>query len=628
VAAPPSRNFSLIDIWLRLQHHKVMHWTLAYAAASYTLLHGVEMVSNSLSWPHIIARMLTLVLILGVPVVMTLAWYHGAKGLQKVSVPELAIITLLGIIAGTILWSMSPSGVDHESGVRVETDANTAAVPAAATTAAFPRTAVAVLPFTNLTGDVNKEYLGDGMAEELINTLTKVQNLKVPARTSTFAYKGRNTDIRQIAKDLGVGTILEGSVRAAGKRIRITAQLINAQDGLHLWSETYDRDFTDVFKLQDDLANAIAKALQPSLTGAKLPIVTPARPTQDVEAYRLYLLGSSLSSRPSEENLLRATEYFQQAIARDPAFGRAYAGLAEVYLKRDNAGPEMEKAARKAIELDPAIAPAHSELAWLASIAGHWLEEDSESRAALAADATDGETHVHYAEMLLKVGHVGRALRETEQAYALAPASPNVLMSLANQYLAVGRDAEAVKYADQAAELGVPKSILVVVYAGVARRAGRFNEAADILINSPGPDDVHRRRINEVARRVYAALAEPAKKSVAVAAVARLYPRTGAPAITTIYHATFCTEGSRHNALLGALDAAFEIANRCLDDMAAAGLRTMGLVSQFFWSPEMRPFRQDPRFQAYATRLGLMEFWQQNGPPDDCDLSNGTLTCH
>ena len=197
-----------------------------------------------------------------------------------------------------------------------------------AATPAAPRTAIAVLPFANLTGDASKEYLGDGMAEELINTLNKVQGLKVPARTSTFAYKGRNTDIRQIAKDLGVGTILQGSVRAADKRIRITAQLINAQDGLHLWSESYDEEFTDLFKLQDTLATAIMTALQPNLHAAAETAVSQGRPTRDVEAYQLYLQGSSLADRVTEENENRAIEYFQQAIARDPKFARAYAGVA------------------------------------------------------------------------------------------------------------------------------------------------------------------------------------------------------------------------------------------------------------------------------------------------------------
>ncbi len=127
------------------------------------------------------------------------------------------------------------------------------------------------MPFVNLTGDASKDYLGDGMAEEVINTLAQVPGLKVPARTSSFAYKGRNTDIRQICRDLGVGTILEGSVRTAGKRIRIAAEMIDAQDGLHIWSHTYDEQFSDLFKLQDDLANAIVQRLQVSLNSARTP---------------------------------------------------------------------------------------------------------------------------------------------------------------------------------------------------------------------------------------------------------------------------------------------------------------------------------------------------------------------
>ena len=225
-----SESLWLRRIWARLRHHKVMQWTLAYAAAAYTLLHGAEMVSNALHWPELVVRITLYSLILGLPIAMLLAWYHGHKAQHRISGPELAMLTVLLIMAGTLLWALSGTKAEHTektvttTGVIADTTSGKSTAPVA------PRTAVAVLPFANLTGDVTKEYLGDGMAEELINTLSKVQGLKVPARTSTFAYKGRNTDIRRIANDLGVGTILEGSVRAAGKRIRITAQLINAQD--------------------------------------------------------------------------------------------------------------------------------------------------------------------------------------------------------------------------------------------------------------------------------------------------------------------------------------------------------------------------------------------------------------
>jgi TolB-like protein/Tfp pilus assembly protein PilF len=623
-SAPAVVPEASLNLWDRLKHHKVMQWTLAYAAAAYTLLHGVEMLSEAQEWPHVIVRIFSLLLILGVPMVATLAWYHGAKGLKRISGGELMIITMLGIIAGSALWALARRSSEHPA---TPTSAAIATAPAAASNATTaPRTAVAVLPFANLTGDASKEYLGDGMAEELINTLTKVQGLKVPARTSTFAYKGRNTDIRQIAKDLGVGTILEGSVRAAGKRIRITAQLINAQDGLHMWSETYDRDFTDVFKLQDDLAGAIARALQPNLTDGQKLGLAPARPTQDVEAYRLYLLGTSLSSRLGDESLLRAKDYFRQAIARDPKFARAYAGLALAELMRSNARPaEYVQNARQAIALDSSVATAHSVLAWSAAIKGFWLEEESEFGAALAADPNDGETRAHYAEQLVKVGHVGKALREAEQANAAAPANPMVAVTLAGIYAAIERDAEAVRYADQAAELGITRDQLGWIYASATRRAGHLSRAA--AGKPPGPDDVHTQRIVEVTRLVYAALAEPARKPAAISSVDRWYPRRDAPAIGTVFQATLCAAGAQQYALLDALDAAYDVANRCLNDMTAAGLRMMGYLPAAFWSLEMRAFRRDSRFQALATRLGLMEYWQQYGPPDECDLNDGKLTC-
>ncbi len=150
------------------------------------------------------------------------------------------------------------------------------------------------MPFANLTGDPSKDYLGDGMAEELINVLVKVPGLTVPSRTSSFAYKGRNTDLRQIAKDLNVSTILEGSVRSAGETIRVTAQLIDAQTDRHLWSETYDRKSSDLFKLQDDLAHEIVTAFKTTMNADLPDISSQDPPTKDVEAYGLYLQGIAL----------------------------------------------------------------------------------------------------------------------------------------------------------------------------------------------------------------------------------------------------------------------------------------------------------------------------------------------
>jgi TolB-like protein len=577
-------------------------------------------------------------LILGLPIAMLLAWYHGHKAQHRISGPELAMLTVLLFMAGTLLWALSGSKAEHTektvttTGVIADTASGKSAAPVA------PRTAVAVLPFANLTGDVTKEYLGDGMAEELINTLSKVQGLKVPARTSTFAYKGRNTDIRQIANDLGVGTILEGSVRAAGKRIRITAQLINAQDGLHLWSETYDEEFTDIFKLQDKLATEITIALQPNLLAAAEVAVKDGPPTRDVEAYTLYLQGVSLTERRSVQNADKAIEYFQQALARDPKFARAYAmiSLAQITLGNLDRPAEhkaaAERAARQALALDPNLAIGHIALAAVNSVPGHYLEMEVHRRAAVSLAPNDAFIRAVSAILLPSKGHLKQGLEETGKAYALAPANPMVVAYLALMHAQAGHDLEAARYADAAVDLGYPKDAwgLPVTYELIALRAKRYADAADIVtktLDVRGPD---RARTAEVARLAYAALADPGQRNAAIAAGARLYPKSGTAAAAGATHTDLglCFTSSYYYALMAANDVAYGLANQCLDGRVPGEVPASWPSPITWFIPELRAFRQDSRFQALATRVGWMEYWQQYGPPDDCDLKDGKLTCH
>jgi len=505
---------------------------------------------------------------------------------------------------------------------------------------ANPRTAVAVLPFANLTGDATKDYLGDGMAEELISTLIRIQGLKVPARTSTFAYKGRNTDIRQIARDLGVGSILEGSVRAAGKRIRITAHLIDARDGLHLWSETYDEEFTDIFKLHDKLATEITTALQPNLLAVAEAVVAQGPPTQDVEAYNLYLQGASLLQRPNEQNAAKSIEYFQQALARDPKFARASAMIAQAQLILDfqtnSTGHHAaaERAARQALAVDPNLATAHLALAINAAVRLQFLEMEGHRRATVSLAPNDGAIRARSSVMIAAGGHVKQALEEAEKAYALAPANPVVVVYLAFQHAWSGHALEAAKYASAAVDLGYPKDSwpLTITSELMALRAGRYTDAADIATKRLDTGDPDQARTAEVVRLVYAALADPDRRNTALAARARLYPTSGAAAAAGVAHTDvgLCIMSSYYYALMAANDVAYGLFNECLDGWAPGeALTSAASVSHLLvFSPELRAFRQDPRFQALEARLGLMEYWQQFGPPDDCDLKDGKLTCH
>jgi tetratricopeptide (TPR) repeat protein len=398
---------------------------------------------------------------------------------------------------------------------------------------------------------------------------------------------------------------------------------------LHLWSETYDEEFTDIFKLQDKLAQAIALALQPNLSGGAAESVTLAPPTRDVEAYNLYLQGVSLVQRSSEENAARAVEYFQKAIGRDPQFARAYAMMAEAQMGWSSvrSGPEhvdaAERAALKALALDPNLANPHTALGGVSFFRLQWLEVDVHNRAALALAPNDGFIRVIAAENSLHRHRIGEVLQETRKGYALAPANPLVVAYMAKSYALVGQQTEALKYAALATELGFPKDSypLPYVYWRQALYARHYAEAADILIKALDARDPEQARAAETVRLIYAALADPSQRSKALAARSRLYPSNPAK----LKDFTPCLIASNSYALLGANDVAFELANQCLDQ--GTQLSSLHIWTDH-WIPELRPFRQDTRFQALVTRMGLMDYWQQYGPPDECELKNHKLMCH
>jgi serine/threonine protein kinase len=247
-----------------------------------------------------------------------------------------------------------------------------ALIQAAATPASNPPS-IAVLPFSNLSGDKENEYFSDGLAEDILNALVKVPGLLVTARTSTLAFVGKGQDVRSIAQGLNVEYILEGSVRKLGSRLRVTAQLIKAADGYHLWSERYDRKMTDVFAIQDEISQAIVETLKLKLSGQ--PLLN--RPTADLEAYNLYLRGRHLSARLNPESVRVAREYFERALARDSKYALAYAGVGYLLFIEAVWGlaaprgilPDAKRALEKALELDGSLPVAH---AYLGSVLGYY----------------------------------------------------------------------------------------------------------------------------------------------------------------------------------------------------------------------------------------------------------------
>ncbi len=312
---------------------------------------------------------------------------------------------------------------------------------------------IAVLPFTNMSSDVENEYFCDGLAEELLNALAKIDELKVAARTSAFSFKGKNTNTGEIGRALGVKTILEGSVRKSGDRLRITVQLVNAADGYHVWSERYDREMRDIFDVQDEITLSVVGALKVKLLGEERSAMLK-KGTENAHAFELYIRGRALWSRRTHADLDKALEYFERAIELDPAYALAYAGLADCYtfLVYFEAYSPSEMAAKvraaldKTIELDPSLSESHSSLA----IYKTFFEFDinygeRELRTAIAISPNSSLPHYWLCSVLAALRRSEESLAEGRTAMSLDPLSAVVNATMARALCCAGQYEEAIE---------------------------------------------------------------------------------------------------------------------------------------------------------------------------------------
>ena len=286
------------------------------------------------------------------------------------------------------------------------------------------KNSIAVLPFTNMSADPEQEYFCDGIAEELINALTQIKDLRVVARTSAFSFKGKDTNIEEIGKKLKVDKVLEGSVRKAGNRLRITAQLINVEDGYHLWSECYDRDLDDVFAIQDEVTLAIVDHMKVKLLGKEKQSLTK-RPTDNTEAYQLYLKGRYFCYKRTSEGYKKAMEFYNKAIEIDPEFALSYAGLAYVYTSLGFFGLRRPKEVfskakslcKRAIEIDKNLAPAYWGLSAVSLYYDwDWAAAEKGCKKAIELNPGDAFSYWRYALYLGCMGRLDEAIREMKKS--------------------------------------------------------------------------------------------------------------------------------------------------------------------------------------------------------------------
>jgi TolB-like protein/Tfp pilus assembly protein PilF len=316
-----------------------------------------------------------------------------------------------------------------------------------------PSTGIAVLPFENLSNDGEDAYFAEGMQDEILARLSKIADLKVISRTSTQKYKSAPDNLREIARQLGVANVLEGSVQKAADHVRVNVQLINALNDTHLWGDIYDRKLTDIFAVESDIATTIADTLQAKLSGAEKQLIT-AQPTSDLTAYELYLKGRSLWGKRSGDNIPKAIAFYEQAIARDPNYALAYAGLAEAYAilpgytatAAQDAYPKAKAAAVKALQLDDKLAEAHTALAMILCVGDlDMAGSTSEFQRAIALNPNYATAHHWYGNgPLLALGRFEEAIAEGKRAVELDPFSPIINADLGMDLFCARRYDQAI----------------------------------------------------------------------------------------------------------------------------------------------------------------------------------------
>ena len=302
------------------------------------------------------------------------------------------------------------------------------------------KSSVAVLPFTNMSADIEQEYFCDGISEDILNDLTQLNDLHVVARTSSFAYKGKTQDIREIGMELGAHTVVEGSVRKAGNRLRITVQLVDVESGYHLWSERYDRELEDVFDVQEEIAKNIVRALEITLSKKEMDAIEKVK-TQDFHAYDFYLRGREFFHKGQHKSIWYASEMFTHAIEKDSNYALAYAGLADCYsylfMYFDNKEENIQQsmvASTKAIELDPELAEAHTARGLAVSLRMQYKEAEEEFDRAMELNPNLFETFYFYARTCRQQGNIEKAAILFEKAHEIRPGDYQVPVFLASAY--------------------------------------------------------------------------------------------------------------------------------------------------------------------------------------------------
>ena len=466
-----------IDIFFaELKRRNVYKVAVAYIVGGWALSEGISQVFPVFDVPNAIIRLIVILIVAGLPVALVLAWMFEItpEGIKRTATADAMpasakakkyvwlYVVVIGAVVSIGLFFLGRYSGQNASGA------------ARAGASELPQKSIAVLPFDNLSRDPDNAFFAEGVQDEILTRLAKIADLKVIARTSTQRFKSTPDDLQQIAKQLGVMNILEGTVQKAGDQVRVNVQLINALTDAHLWADTYDRKLTDIFAVESEIAKTIAETLQARLTGSEKSSIAKT-PTVNPEAYELYLRGKFFAERRTGADLRKSIEYYDQAIAKDPGYPLAYVGLADSHLlltaygalSTKEAASPARAALKKALELDDSLAQAHASSGLLANLELDLNRAITELERAIQLNPNYATAHHWIALPLMAIGQPDRAIVEGKRAIELDPLSLICNADLAWVYFNGRRYDEAEAQARKTLEMD-PRFYVAHYYLGEA----------------------------------------------------------------------------------------------------------------------------------------------------------------
>lgn len=590
-----------------LKRRHVYRVAAGYAVVAWLLLQLVNNITPIMAAPLWVAQFCLLILVIGFPLAIFLAWTRDLPAREtappnKVATTDFALIgTLLIVIALSAYQQLAPTS---DTGA-VPQQANLSSVRTAANS---PATAIslAVLPFANLSGDPGQEFFSDGMTEELTTALAKVPDLRVVGRTSAFQFKGENKDLRAIGQALSATHLIEGSVRKAGDRVRITAQLIKSDDGTHIWAENYDRELTDIFAIQEDIARAITSSLNMSL-GLKSGEQLISNRAIDTESYEQYLRGKAalLRARTAYEDQIALLE---PVVAKNPNYAPGWAAVAQAYRYAGQFGryttlegykkarevyePKMNAAARRAVELDPNFVDGKVMLARIQTGPRRLILVEEILVNALNLDPNNPGALDYYSSLLALAGKIKQAVAMKQQVHLLEPYGAVYTGNLAQALWQDGQtDAAIALWKDSLRTEGAGAALgLSRIYASL----GRYSDAADIADQMISADRFQ--RLRDLISTASSLLRTAPKKAAAPEKLPRL----------TDFSYVYLYIGAPERAL-----EPYEEGNLSFNDLS------------LLWLPAYEPVRKTERFKNIVLQAGLIAYWRERGWPSFCHPTTG-----